>query len=391
VSEPESPKRAFGQTPTRTRPHTFRVHCSKGLKATLALTFIVTALVLVSSAQIGLMNRTTSPSSGLRALGWYSSLTTLETKYCLKPTGVNSTLTVSSTENVVMTNLTAITTGICSTAKQHWGLAAMSYVSGVLDDAILSVQNNTTVGTPKNFTYLVTYDPVVNPSNVFGTSFEVLDYNVTPSKGTAGIFQTTCIDCGGGGGGGGGGGTGTIGGGTQGSGSGSCPTGGSPLGYTWDSVCFQSGYPLVYPHPNMVYYGLYPIYNYFIPGNQLLHNQIGSVYVGSIGQLGPVIVGAVIGAFLGLTFGGPWGALAGAIIGAVVSAVLVFTVGVTYQDESGAIWFWINNGFATAMNNVPWYVYLSGPAGVALYLNGHLNELRIGNTWYINANHLTGP
>jgi hypothetical protein len=358
---------------------------------------IVLAVVLIFASLPFAANRDggANDPSHLQAASWFNTLGATETAYCLKPVN-NQTLTLNSTEYIVQTNLSALSTPACSAKDPRYGVAFAEYNASRLSLVWMLADNNTTGSSPGalvtngNFTYTTSYVPVYGSMNGgIGSKTSILWWNVTSSAPYS-IHVTEYVcgwenSCSGGPGGAGPGNFGTA------TGSGPCPVGGSaPQIYVWDSVCFEKNYPIRYPHPDVAYYQIYTSLNAIVAGTALKHIQMGSTWVSSFGSFTPVVIGILIGAAIG-SVGGGWSAVAGAIIGAAVTAVSTYAFNVQYQDEANAIWFWINNGFYNALNNVPWYVAIGGPAAVYFYLSLQLSELRIGNTWFINQNGMTGP
>lgn len=339
-------------------------------------------------------------SSGLQAFDWSSSLANAEANWCLRLAGPNSTLDFSSVGvNETLVNLTASTSGACSKWPQHWGIGAVTFNGSTAEEVLLENTNNTTSGkSPSVFTYVTSYRSLQNPS--YGPGIPALTFylNYTPSSRDLG-FMPTCDGCGGGGGGGGGGGDGgtivplaTFSGPSV-----PCPTqpGGqfSPTIYWWDSVCFTKGFGILYPHPYLPAYGATAAEDVQIDGNLLFHSQLGTTLLAGVSGLGTTVVAALIGALIGVAIGSPGGpvvAIAAAIIGAVIAAVAVTVTRLTLQDESGAIWFWLNNGFITAAGNIPWWAWALGPQACIAYVSGHLHDFRLGNTWLMN-NGISGP
>jgi hypothetical protein len=313
-----------------------------------------------------------------------SQLSLKETQDCLQQKGVNTTYRASATESLVVTNLTASSTPSCQGQPEHWGLYVLSNLNSQPSNAIFVGINNTTGIVLRNLTYIFNFEPLFNESNLldcgtqqaFWNSTLASYYTLVGAQGNSCYFEGKTI---------GGGGSTT-------SGSGGCPTGGtSPMIYVWDSVCFEKGGSTAYPHPDLSYYGIVQSANWFKQGTQLWHIQLGTNTVALLNNIGPIGVGAILGAALGAYFGGPYGAAAGAAIGMILGALGAYFANAQFESETGSWWAWLNTGFLTAMENVPWYVYALGPTTVALWLIQYLTELRVGNTWFVNQAGISGP
>lgn len=334
-------------------------------------------------------------SSGVfTTFGWSNSLASAEAAFCLTPTGSNITIQMSSTVQMSLTNLTAVTSGSCSTAGPHSGIASVIKASSTVKLVQLNVVNNTTVIPPgppssgSNYTYVLTEDPIFGYKGFLQASE---NYTHDGSSFTASI--TSCFDsCGGGGGAGPSFGSTTV---TMTTQVLSCPTPGGGTGptvYWWDSVCFEKGLGVQYPHPDRVVYNVFASFNAGILGASLMHVQLGTTFVGSIGNyLVAGVIGVAIGGVIGIMIGGPWGGLAGAIVGGVISAALAYAGAVTYQDEAGAIWFWLDTSLVTHAVSVPWYVSIFGAGSVMAYLAPYVTQVRVGSAWLINHPTMTGP
>jgi hypothetical protein len=122
------------------------------------------------------------------------------------------------------------------------------------------------------------------------------------------------------------------------------------------------------------------------------HIEVGSIFMSTIGTLGPIVIGAIIGGVIGGTFGSPFGGIAGTIIGGFIGAALQFGSNFVFEDESSSMWTWLSASFVSASENVPWYIpFFGGPNADLVYLLVYINELRVGNTWFVNNNGLSGP
>jgi|SRR5580658_2185099 hypothetical protein len=353
---------------------------------TVAIAIVCALLVLSSGSLTPNLSGRTSQSSGLKTDGWYSNLQSAETHYCLTATGSNKTLTVTSSYHIVETNLTASSGSSCSGKPQHWGLALLDYDTSTLEYVYLVAYNNTTglvPGVPTTFTYFESYIPIYGDAGADYASPTTFDYNVTSTTHDVTIFVMTCPNCAGGG-------TGS----TQLSqfSNSVCTLGGtSPTVYIWDNVCFEKNYPIKYPHPDFTAYQMYPTTGGYIVGTNLYHIDFGSIFMSSLGSAGPIIIGAAIGAVIGGTFGNLPGAIAGAVIGTIITAAGVWYQGVTYYDEQSTMWVWLNTGFISAAQNVPWWVSFWGAVAIAGYLSLYISEVRVGNTWFLNNQGLSGP
>lgn len=147
--------------------------------------------------------------------------------------------------------------------------------------------------------------------------------------------------------------------------------------YWWDNVYFVKGYPVLYPHPNRDYYQIYASREWATYGTNLLHFQIGAQMSAMLLAAGPVALGAAIGAYLGAIAGGTVGAVVGAAVGGVIGAILAYVVGVTFQDEANAIWWWVNKSLISAMAHPPWWVIAFGMWNY--WASSNLKYLRTGS------------
>ena len=70
--------------------------------------------------------------------------------------------------------------------------------------------------------------------------------------------------------------------------------------YWWDTiVCFDKNAPVAHPHPDRTFYSFVSTVSNYAVGSQLIHYQIGSIFAGAFGTLGPLIAGFLIGAAIG--------------------------------------------------------------------------------------------
>ena len=145
----------------------------------------------------------------------------------------------------------------------------------------------------------------------------------------------------------------------------------------WDGIYFVKGYPYLYPHPSRDYYQIYASRDWAAYGTNLLHYQFSSQTSNLLIQMGPVALGAAIGAAAGAWAGGPWGAAIGAVLGAIIGAILAYVVGVKFQDEANAIWWWVNKGLISALRNPPWWVIAFG--AWSYWASSNLKYLRTGS------------
>ncbi len=162
------------------------------------------------------------------------------------------------------------------------------------------------------------------------------------------------------------------------------------LNYWWDGVRFIRGYPAVYPHPDRGYHHVVSKNDWRYWGIQLLHFQLGTDNVGLSLNFGPYVVGALIGGLIGSLVGGPLGTVVGTILGAVVGGLLAYYYNVRFVDEAGALWWWINKSFFTAIKNIPWWFWFCGRC-VEGYIASHIDFLRVGSLTAINDLRIRGP
>jgi hypothetical protein len=330
---------------------------------------------------------TVNPILRVASGGWYSTLLSQESSWCLISTGSNQTLYLGSTLNLTVTNLTAVSGSHCTTWTHHSGVAALLYNSSTLVQVTLENVNNTTKSSD------LKYDESDFSSAeipVYGTNFDpvVISMRFTPENSTTYSLSWTllCCACSDGCGGGGPGSGVTN---STSSGTGSC-YGSSPTAYWWDSVCFGKGYPYSYAHPYNAYYGILYSKDWSWSGRQLWHHQINSNLAQLISNAGPVVMGAAIGAALGAG-AGPVGAAAGAVVGGLIGAILVYVYGASFLDEGNSIWFWVNLGFLSAFGSIPWYVAWYGPNAAGLWVWSHLSYLRVSCQTYVNRLGVSGP
>lgn len=360
-------------------------------------------VILVASWPIVL--RADPPNSRLLPAvgGWAGTLAFNETQLCLTMYGPNETLTINSTEQAVLINLTASKSSTCIGRLPHFGYGWIDYSQQVVERVMLVNFNNTTsqrlgpVGPSQNLTYNETL------TGVYGfSSHEVsahIAWNI--SKGApfsiSFMFANCGILCGGGGGGGS---TSTNGINWQ-PYYGPCPTGNTPPPtiYYWDGVCNEKG-PLpyvAYPHAYRYAYQMGSTLNYGITGTKLYHIQLGSLYVGFSAGLSNVMVGILIGALIGVAAGAASGSpvtsLIGGAIGGLIGAVVTYVANVIWDDESQAIWLWVNQAFYNTIYSpyVLGLYYVFGPGATALYVMSTLSDLRVGNTWFQNNDGISGP
>ena len=160
--------------------------------------------------------------------------------------------------------------------------------------------------------------------------------------------------------------------------------------YWWDGVRFMKGFPTVYPHPDRSFYHLLPKSDWRYWGVKLMHYQLGTDHVGALTSAGPYAVGAVIGGVIGFTVGGAVGAAIGAIAGVLVGAILAYYFSVTFVDEAGAIWWWINKSLFNALRSIPWWLWFCGRC-VEAYIASHIDYLRVGTLTANNDLRISGP
>lgn len=147
--------------------------------------------------------------------------------------------------------------------------------------------------------------------------------------------------------------------------------------YWWDGIYFVKGYPYLYPHPNRDYYQIYASRDWAMYGTNLLHYQFGSQTSTLLMNMGPFALGAAIGGAAGAAAGGVAGAAIGAALGAIVGAILAYVVGVKFQDEANAIWWWVNKSLISALAHPPWWVLAFGMWNY--WASSNLKYLRTGS------------
>lgn len=159
--------------------------------------------------------------------------------------------------------------------------------------------------------------------------------------------------------------------------------------FYWDSVRFVKGFPYLYGHPDRNYYQIYSQLDWLKYGYRLLHYQFGSNFVGTLGTLGPTLVGLIIGAAIGSIVPGP-GTLIGAIVGAVLGTILTYIGYVVWVDEAGATWWWVNKSLLTALANIPWWLWWCGPCLTAIVWD-NTDYVRVGSTTFLNYLGISDP
>jgi hypothetical protein len=348
--------------------------------ATVAILMVVGSLAGVGGFSA---REISNRPSGLHVATWYSKLTSTESAYCLSPVGSNSSFMGPGSENIVVTNLTAITG---CTSVRHWGSAVLAYSGGTLKDVVFAGVNDSSTrsNTSAHETdYTVGYDMIMGSAVGLWQYGLIVNYNnstpvamrpsAPPGDANGAGDSVTPQNLG-----------------SMVGGSGNpCPTGGSaPINYIWDGACFVKGAPLIlYPHDNMSYYHVYSWANYIGTGTSMYHVQVDSQLAGLIvGTDSAVITAGILGAFIGgVVTQSADGALVGAIIGAVLVALVLYSGSVTFVDESGAMWAWYPQSFITALQTPPPWFLIYGFTGYEAWTAYSLHYLRVGSATVWNT------
>lgn len=325
--------------------------------------------------------------------GWYNSLLGLESDFCLAQTGSNESLGsgFGSGVTVLVTNLTPTTSpGVCHT---QYGIVTLFANSRNLKQVNLDAWNESATTSNRSAherDYTVTQLTVIGTTVNFQYREQINFNNSTPiwmmpigdpSGWDTGIGLTAGINLG------------DL---TSSLTYGTCPVGGSaPVTFVWDGACFQKNYPILYPHDDRSFYSIFTTQDYWGTGSALFHTQFGTTSVSTItgagGSIVTALVCAAIGAWIGAQAASAWGALVGAIIGAIFGVIAVYVGSTTLVDESGCIWFWLDQSILTSVISAPWYVKPFGPQAISLWVALNLGYFRLGDHTIENQISLGDP